>query len=178
MNTGKEPRSEKTSVTGELKGYLEDCVFVILTDFKGMKVEQSAKLRDELHPHQTEFHVVKNRLLGKAVESTELAGLSDGLSGPTAMISGSGDVVTVAKILKKFSKENDLPAIKIGSLRGVILSAADVDTLASLPSRDQLLGMFVGTLAAPMTQTVGVLNQKLSSLLYVLQAVRDKKEAA
>lgn len=178
MNTGKDPRPEKTSITGELKGHIEGSVFVILTDFAGMKVEHSAQLRNELHPHKTEFHVVKNRLFEKAVESTELAGLCDHLSGPTAMITGSGDVVTVAKILKKFSKENDLPTVKMGALRGVILSAADVATLADLPSREELLGQFVGTLAAPMTQTVGVLNQKLSSLLYVLKAVQDKKEAA
>lgn len=178
MQTGKEPRPEKKAITGELKSVIENAVFVILTDYRGMKVSHAAELRQELHPLDAEFHVVKNRFFEKAVEGTESEGLKKGLSGATAMISGGGDVVTVAKILKKFNKEKDLPAVKLGTLRGVILSAEDVETLATLPSREELQAKVVGTLAAPMSQTVGVLNQKLSSLLYVLQAVQEKKQAA
>lgn len=178
MNTGKEPRPEKQAIAREIKALVDDCVFVILTDYKGMKVSQASALREELIPLGSSLHVVKNRIFGKVVEGTSLAGLADELSGPTAMIAGDGDVVAVAKILKRFKKEIDLPAVKIGSLRGVVLSAGDIDVLATLPSREVLQAQLVGTIAAPMTQLVGVMNQKVLSLLYVLKAAQEKKQAA
>ena len=91
-------------------------------------------------------------------------------------IFGNGDVVIAAKILKDFIKENELPVIKVGTMQGVILSRADIEQLASLPSRETLLAQFVGVLAAPMTQLVGVLQQKVASLVYVLKAAQEKKQ--
>ena len=87
-------------------------------------------------------------------------------------------MVQAAKTLSDFIKQHQLPTVKMGVLRGAILSKEDVETLAKLPSREQLLGTLVGTVAAPLTQMVGVLNQKVSSLLYVLKAIEEKKSAA
>ena len=91
------------------------------------------------------------------------------------MVVGKTDLVEVAKVLRQFTKENELPVIKMGSMQGVIFAAEDIEKLAILPSRPELLGIVLGTLAAPMTQVVSVLNQKLSSLLYVLKAIERKK---
>jgi large subunit ribosomal protein L10 len=94
------------------------------------------------------------------------------------MISGSGDVALAAKVLRDFIKEKEKPVVKIGALQGAILSAVDVRSLADLPSREQLYGMLVGTLAAPMQRLVGTLNQKLASVVYVLKAYQEQKEKA
>lgn len=178
MKPDKEPRSEKKAVVEELRGQLSDSLFVILTDYKGLNVSKTGLLRDQLAPLDAKYHVVKNRMLAEATKGTDYEDMSRELEGPTAMVCGSGDVVATAKTLRDFIKENNLPLIKMGSMQGVLLSQDDVIKLAALPSREQLLAQVVGTIAAPMTGLVGVLNQKVLSLLYVLKAVQEKKEAA
>jgi len=82
----------------------------------------------------------------------------------------------VAKILKKFSGDKNKPAVKGGVLEGTVLSSKDVIALAGLPGKKEMQAKLVGTVAAPMTQLVGVMNQKICSLLYVLNAAVAKKE--
>jgi len=94
------------------------------------------------------------------------------------MIFGQGDPVRAAKILKDFIKEHAKPAIRAGALEGRYLTPAEVEMLASLPSREQLYGQLVSTLAAPLSWLVGALSQKASSLVIVLQAYQDKKAQA
>ncbi len=171
-------RPEKHTMVEEIRQKVDGKVFVILADFNGLNVQKTADLRDRLRGADAEYTVVKNRLMNRVVQESELTGLEDALKGPTAIVSGNGDVVETAKILKAFIKENKKPIIKLGTFSGAILSAEDVEKLASMPPREELLGRLVGTIAAPMTQLVGVMNQKVCSLLYVLQAVKDKKEQA
>jgi large subunit ribosomal protein L10 len=169
-------RPEKKSIVDELKGQITDSLFVILTDYRGLNVSKTEELRKRLRGVNAKFHVVQNRMFKHVANELSVKGLESGLKGPSAMVVGKGDVVQTAKVLKDFIKENSIPTVKIGSLEGVILSAADVDKLAGLPSREVLLGQLVGTIAAPMTRLAGVLNQKVASLLYVLKAVQEKKE--
>lgn len=171
-------RPEKNTMVEEVRQKVEGKVFVILADYQGLSVQQSSDLRARLRGADAQYTVVKNRLLNRVVQDSDLASLGDGLKGPTAVVSGDGDVVETAKILKAFIKETKKPVIKLGSFSGAILSADDIEKLASMPPRAELLARAVGTIAAPMTQLVGVMNQKVSSLLYVLQAVKDKKEQA
>jgi large subunit ribosomal protein L10 len=171
-------RPEKETMVAEIRDAVADKGFVILADYKGMNVTQTSTLRGRLRDVNARYTVVKNRLMERVAADAGLNGLDDGLAGPTAVVAGDGDVVEVAKVLKAFIKENDKPVIKLGAIDGQVVSAGDVEQLASMPPRIELLGRLVGTVAAPMTQLVGVLNQKLCSLVYVLQAVRDKKESA
>jgi len=168
-------RPEKESIISELRTKMSDAVFVIIADYQGLSVEKTDQLRQRLLKADAKIQVVKNRVLGHIAESAGLGGMRDKLTGPSAMVYGKGDVSQVAKILKDFIKENEKPVVKVGALEGVVLTAADVEQLASLPSREQLLSMMVGTLAAPMSRLVGVFQQKPASLLYVLQAAADKK---
>ncbi len=171
-------RPEKETMVEEIRRKVDGKVFVILADYHGLDVDETAELRDRLRGVSAEYAVVKNRLLRRVTGEAGLDGLNAGLTGPTAVVSGEGDVVEAAKILKAFIKEKDKPVIKLGAFSGAVLSAEDIEKLASLPPREQLLGQLVGTIAAPLTGLVGVMNQKVCSLLYVLQAVRDKKEKA
>ena len=120
--------------------------------------------------------IVKNRVLAVVAEKQGLGDIVPSLAGPTAMIFGTGDVVGTAKVLKEFVKQHELPVVRVGTYEGKVLSAGDIGDLADLPSRETLLAMVVGTLAAPLSQIVGVLHQKVSSLVYVVDAVRAKRE--
>ena len=171
-------RPEKQAIFDELKTKLADSVFVILTDYKGLSVAKTEDLRRRLRGAKASFQVVQNRLFKQVAKTVSYEGFEPALKGPSAMVFGGGDVVQAAKILRDFIKENSLPVVKIGALEGTILSAADVDKLASLPSRETLLAQAVGTIAAPLTRLVGVLQQKVASVVYVLKAVQEKKEKA
>jgi len=168
-------RPEKESIFEEIKTKVNDSVFLIIADYTGLTVGKTDQLRQRLHKADAKVQVVKNRVLGHIAKDAGFGAIRDHLTGPSAMVYGKGDVSQVAKILKEFIKEHERPVIKVGALEGVVLTAADVEQLASLPSRETLLSMVVGTIAAPMSQLVGVFQQKASSLLYVLQAAADKK---
>lgn len=172
-------RPEKIAIIKEIRGCLEGSQFVILADCRGLKSEQLNDLRGQLRGTQSGFKVVPNALFGVASKEVGWDGLAGYLTGPTAMIFGAGDVTQVAKVLKAYAKGigAKLPAVKGGYLTGQVLLPAQVEMLAEVPPRAVLLGRMVGTIAAPMTRLVGVMNQKVASLLYVLKAVADKKAA-
>lgn len=168
-------RPEKQAIAEEIRDRLSGSSFVILAGYQGLTVAQSETLRGALVQAEARMMVLPNRQFGHVARSLDLEGLTDGLDGPTAMVYGSGDVVEASKILSSFAKENKLPTVRLGALDGRIISGEDVGKLAELPPREQMLSIVVGTIAAPMTQLVGVMNQKLCSLLYVLTAAQEKK---
>jgi large subunit ribosomal protein L10 len=168
-------RPEKTAFVNQIREELEGSEFVILADYLGLSVAQSEELRNRLAGVEGKLRIIKNSMLLRVAGDLNYD-VGDELSGPTAMVFGTGDVVQTAKVIKDFVKENKLPEIKLGNLHGKRISAADVNALADMPSLDVMRGKLVGTIAAPMTQLVGVFQQKVASLVYVLKAVQDKKE--
>lgn len=168
-------RPEKKSIVDELRGKVSDATFVILADYRGLSVAKTEELRRRLGGVSAQFQVIQNRLFRLVAKELSYKGFDEGIKGPSAMVYGKGDVVQAAKVLRDFIKENELPVIKLGSLDGAVLSAADVTELAGLPSKTELHAMLVRTLAAPMTQLVGVMQQKVASIVYVLKAVEEKK---
>jgi len=167
-------RPEKEAIIDEVRAKLEASGYLLLADYMGLDADAVGVLRTDLRAQDSEVHVVKNTFLGKAAATLGWTGLDPVLQGPTAMVTGSGDVAQVAKVLAKYAKDNK-KELKGGCLDGTILTAEDIKALADLPSREAMLSMVVGTIAAPMTQLVGVFNQKVLSLLYVLKAVEEKK---
>ncbi|HHY51219.1 MAG TPA: 50S ribosomal protein L10 [Alphaproteobacteria bacterium] len=169
-------RPEKISMLKEVRTKLSGSSFFILTNFQGLTVSKSDDLRKRLRGAKANFQIVQNKHFGLAAKDCGLPAIDPSvLRGPSALVYGQGDVVAAAKVLKDFIKENDKPAIKLGGLQGQLLSRADVESLAALPSREILLGQVVGTVAAPMSRLVGALQQKVASVLYVLQAYAEKK---
>ncbi|MDP6631605.1 MAG: 50S ribosomal protein L10 [Kiritimatiellia bacterium] len=169
-------RPEKESIIAEVKGLLESTGFVFLVDYRGLTVEQLAELRGKLREFDSSMTVVKNSMLNHAAQAVGGPDMSGLLEGPTAVVCGTGDASAAAKALTAFIKNAKLPVLKGGQLGQQLLSVDDVEAIAMIPSREVLYGQIAGTIAAPMTQLVGVMNQKVSSLLYVLKAVEDKKK--
>ncbi len=165
-------RPEKTAMAVEIEERVAGALYMILADYNGMNMTMINDLKKTLRENGASYNVVNNRMLNRALP-TDASAL---LKGQTSMIYGEGDVVEVAKVIKKFTAKNKKPLIKGGFVEGKPVNAQDVVELSKLPSKDVLRAMLLGTLLAPATQLAGVFNQKVSTLVYVLNAVKEKKE--
>ncbi|MEI6563321.1 MAG: 50S ribosomal protein L10 [bacterium] len=167
-------RLEKQAILEEITSRVNESSFVLVAEYRGMKVDQFSDLRRKLNKAGARMQVVKNRFLRLITREKGWQDLDASLKGQSAIVTGT-DVVQAAKTLKQFSSANGLPLMKAGVMGNTILTAAQIDALAELPPREVLLGQVVGTVAAPLTRLVGVLKQKVSTIVYVLKAIEDKK---
>ncbi|MFC1497873.1 50S ribosomal protein L10 [Verrucomicrobiota bacterium] len=169
-------RPEKKSIVSEIRGSLEKSEYVFLADYRGLTVVQLSELRARLREADVCFQVVKNDFLRIAAQELGWDNVADFFGGPIAMIVGSSDVILSAKILVEFKNKNNLPLIKGGRMGDRSILAVDIEEMSNIPSREVLLSQLVGVVCAPLSGVVGVMNQKLLSLLYVLRAAEEKKE--
>jgi len=171
-------RPEKQSIVQEYREHLRRAQFALLADPSGMNVAKSTELRSRLRDVGARMQVVKNRLLKIALRDAGVpAEVEKWLQGPNALIFGEGDIVAVSKELKRFIDENEGPALRGGYLGDRLLTAEEIEQIARLPSREELLGRTVGAIAAPLSGLVGCLNQMVGRLLYVLKAIEEKKQS-
>ena len=171
-------RPEKADIVSDLSEKLNASPFMLVTDYKQMKVPQFGELRNRLFPLGAEVHVVKNSFLKRAMKTSGLPDVGDQLTGQTAVVTGNADVAPVAKILKTFSAEFKIAALKVGVVDKSVLSTADVEALAELPPREVLLAQLLGLLLSPMSQLARLLNEPGASLARLLQAKADKEGGA
>src|ERR1044071_8399511 len=170
-------RPEKASIVSDLSDKLNRSPFLLVTDYKQMKVDQFGELRNRLAPAGAEVRVVKNSFLKRAMADSGMPDVADKLTGQKAIVMGEKDVALVAKILKMFAAEFKIAALKIGVVDKEVLSTSDVEALAELPSREVLLAKLLGLLLAPATQLVRVLNEPASAFARLLKAKADKGDA-
>ncbi len=169
-------RPEKANIVADLSEKLNRSPFLLVTDYQRMKVDQFGELRNRLAPTGAEVHVVKNSFLKRAIAASGLPDIGEQLSGQTAVVTGDQDVAPVAKVLKAFAAEFKIATLKIGVVDKNVLSTAEVESLADLPSRDVLLAQFLGLLLAPATKLVRVLNEPGASLARLLKAKAEKED--
>ena len=168
-------RPEKANIVSDLSDKLNRSPFLLVTDYQRMKVDQFGELRNRLAPTGAEVHVVKNSFLKRAMTASGLPDVADKLSGQTAVVTGENDVAPVAKVLKAFAAEFKIAALKIGVVDKNVLSTAEVETLADLPSRPVLQAQLLGVLLAPATKLVRILNEPASALARLLNAKAEKE---
>jgi large subunit ribosomal protein L10 len=171
-------RPEKATIVADLSEKLNKSPFLLVTDYQRMKVDQFSELRNRLAPAGAELRVVKNSFLKRAMSDSGMPDLADKLTGQTAVVLGDKDVAPVAKILKSFAAEFKIAAVKIGVVDRNVLSTAEVESLAELPSREILLSQLLGLLLAPATRLVRILNEPASAFARLLQAKADQGETA
>lgn len=169
---------EKQAVVQELADKLARAKVVIATDYKGLNVEAMGDLRKKLREAGCEYQVAKNTLLIRASENTDSALLKDIFKGPSAIAINFDDPVAPAKVLTEFAKGNDKLEIKAGVMAGKVLSLDDIKSLSALPSREVLLAQVLSAMNGVPTSFVRVLSANISNLMNVLQAIKEKKEAA
>lgn len=171
-----EVRPEKRSIVQEYRQRLLSARFGVLADPSGLSVAKTAELRVRLRDVGARMQVVKNRLLKMAIREAGLPEeLGRWLEGPNALIYGEGDVAVASRTLRQFIEENQQPSIRCGFIGERILTAEEVEQIAQLPSREEMMAYVVGMVAAPMSGLVGCLNQMLVRLLYVFKAIEEKK---
>ncbi len=170
-------RSEKKQMAADLRKRIEPSAGLFLVSYKGLKVSEFMALRGILAGLGAECHVVPNRVLLRAASEAELQALANyDLRGDSALISGGTDAVAVAKALKNYAKENPKMAFKIGFLEGKAITSEEIVALAELPPIDIMRAQLLGLMQAVPTRLVSVLNAKVASVLYALQAYLDTKQ--
>ncbi|MFZ5639645.1 MAG: 50S ribosomal protein L10 [Bacillota bacterium] len=168
----------KEPVVQDIKVKLETSQGAVLADYRGLNVAEVTELRNKLREAGVEFKVVKNTLTRIAAHQIGLEGLDPYLEGPTAIAFGADDPVAPAKILSEFAKTHKDLELKAGVLEGKVIDLEGIKALANLPAREVLLAKVLGGMQAPMYGFAGVLQGTLRSLVYALNAVREKKAAA
>ncbi|MDD2391239.1 MAG: 50S ribosomal protein L10 [Desulfobacterales bacterium] len=170
--------SEKQQIVTDLHEKFKRSKVVILTDYKGLDVSAITKMRRQLRESGIDYKVVKNTLMVRAAENTDVAVISDNFKGPSGIALSYDDPVAPAKILMSFAKENAKLEVKVGVMNGKVLDAVAIKSLSLLPSREVLLGQLLSTMNAVPAGFVRTLNAIPQKLLNVLQAIKDQKEAA
>src|SRR5215472_3841918 len=170
-------RPEKASIVSELSEALKRSPFVLVTDYRGMKVTDFSELRNRLAPAGAEVHVVKNNFLKRAMTDSGFPDVGDQFAGQTAVVTGEGDVASVAKIFKSFATEFKLAALKVGFVDRSVLLTAELETLAELPTREVLQAQLLGLLLSPATRLVRLFNEPGAALARLLSAKAEKEGA-
>jgi large subunit ribosomal protein L10 len=172
------PRPEKVAVVDEVRGRLSSASATLLTEYRGLKVDELARLRQSVREAGGEYKIYKNTLVRLAVADLDLEGIDDLLIGPTAVAFVDGDAVMVAKALRDFSRGAPNLVVKGGLLGRRVLNAADAGALADVAPREVVLAQLAGVLAAPMRQLAGLLAAVPRNFAYGLAALVDKGGAA
>jgi large subunit ribosomal protein L10 len=167
-------RAEKQILTKEYLVRLNASPFLIVVDYRGLKVGHMTELRKRLNKAGAEMHVVKNSLFRIAAKEAGIGDLNGALAGQLAVVTGQRDISVAAKVVKTFGAEFDRLKVHFGFLNNKRLAAADILTLADLPSLDVLRGKLLGLFNAPATKLVVLLNTPATQLARVLQARADK----
>lgn len=173
----------KQAIVAELKEQLESAKGVVLTSYKGLTVAQDTELRRELRAAGVSYHVVKNTMLRLAAKEAGLEGFNEHLEGTTAFAFSTEDAVAPAKVICSYIKKNKLDeagvlTLKVGTVEGKVIDVDEIKYLASLPSREELIAKILGSMNAPVSNTVNVLQGVIRNTVYVLEAIRVQKASA
>ena len=149
----------KQPVIDEISELIDGAATVVLADYRGLTVAEDTDLRRQLREAGVTYKVYKNSMMNFAFKDTEFADLSQHLAGPTAIAVCKEDATAAARILAKFAKNAEALEIKAGVVEGVYYDAAGIGTIASIPSRDELLATLLGSLKSPMADFARVIKQ-------------------
>lgn len=157
---------QKEELVKTLAERMKSAKVIILTDYRGINVEDVTKLRADLRNVNAEYKVIKNNIIKRALDMNGESGLDDLLVGPTAILMGDEDYLEPSKVIYNFTKNNDFYKIKGGIIDGKVMTAEEIIALAKLPSKQELLAKLAGCLLA-----------NISKLAVVLDQVKAQKEA-
>lgn len=170
-------RPEKIKKVEELAQVFNEARSVVLNDFTGLDVERISELRKQCRENGVEYRVIKNTLALRSLAGTPGEGLEQYFEGPTALAVSRESENLPAKILADFAKENEAPKFKAAVVEGNVIDATEVLALAKLPSREELVSKLLGSLKSPGNNLVSVLQGTVRNLLYVVNAIIEKKQS-
>jgi len=171
-------RAQKEEQIADLKDKMGRATSVFVADYRGLSVDDANELRSKLRGDgiDVEYRVTKNTVLRLATAGSDTEVLHPHFNGPTAVAMSFGDPVAVAKVLVEYAKDHEVFELKGGYLDGNVLDGAEIATLATLPSLEELRGKIVGLLQAPATKLVRLLNEPAGGLARIMEARRAALE--
>ena len=149
----------KQPVVNEIKELLTDAQSAVLVSYRGITVEQDTAMRKELREAGVEYKVYKNTMIRFAIQGTEFEALADDLKGPTAIAVSKTDATAPARILFGFAKTADALQLKSGVVEGTYYDEKGIQVIATIPSREELLSKFLGSIQSPVTNFARVIKQ-------------------
>lgn len=149
----------KQPIVDEIKAMIDGAVSIVLVDYRGLTVEQDTRLRKNLREAGCIYKVYKNTFMKRAFEGTDCAQLDNLLEGPSAIAVSKDDATAPIRILNNMAKEANVLEFKAAIVEGTFYDAEGVKTLASIPSREELISKLLGSLQAPIANLARVLKQ-------------------
>jgi len=173
-------KSIKVEVVEELHGIFSRAKSAVVANYKGIDAQGITALRVHMRSRSVDFRVVKNTLARRAVKDTSLEVLGEDFQGPISILVGFEDLVAPAKALADFAKSGATksPEIICGVVEGKKVSPEEVEALAKLPSREELISQMLSVFQGPTTNFAGVFSSLLRKLVGTLDAIREKKETS
>ena len=156
----------KKPIVDEIIENLKDAKAAVVADYRGLTVEQDTALRKQLREAGVVYKVYKNTFIKRAIEGTEFEALASELEGPTAIAISKEDATAPARILFNFAKDADKLELKSGVVEGTYYDKKAISVIATIPSRDELISKFLGSIQSPVTNFARVIKQ-----------IAEKKEA-
>jgi len=168
----------KKALVAEVAKVAAQAQSVVAAEYRGLTVGQMTELRAKARRQGVYMRVVKNTLARKALAGTSFESVGPKLKGPLVLAFSKDDPGAAARVVKEFAKGHEKLVATLVALGGQVLSAGELDRVASLPTREQALSMLLGVLKAPMSKLVRTLAEPPAKLARTLAAVRDQKQAA
>jgi len=169
---------DKKALVAEVAEVAARAQSVVAAQYRGLTVGQMTELRAKARRQGVYMRVVKNTLARKALAGTSFESVGPKLKGPVVLAFSKDDPGAAARVVKDFAKANEKLVATLVSLGGQVLSAAELERVASLPTREQALSMLLGVLKAPIVKLVRTLAEPPAKLARTLAAIRDQKQAA
>ncbi|MDP6532288.1 MAG: 50S ribosomal protein L10 [Candidatus Marinimicrobia bacterium] len=169
------PSSKNIEAVEQLTEKLGKASAIYFTDYLGLDVISITELRSQFFDASVDYEVAKNTLLKLAAKNSSIEGVDDVLEGPTAIALTYDDPTAPAKVLKNFTKDNDLPNVKGIIFEGEFLDGSEFARIASLPSKDELLSKLLSMLTQPVTLVARTLSSPMTNLVNALNQLKDQK---
>ena len=149
----------KTPVVDEISANIKDAQSVVLVDYRGLTVEQDTALRKQLREAGITYKVYKNTMMNFAFKGTDFESLAPYLEGPSAIAVSTTDATAPARVISNFAKTAPALEIKAGVVEGIAYDAKGMESIAKIPSREELLSKLLGSIQSPITNFARVMNQ-------------------
>ena len=169
------PNNKNIEQVKELKEPISKAKAIYFTEYHGLNVGDITKLRSEFFKADVEYKVAKNTLIKLAAEQNMISGLDEVLIGSTAIAIAYDEPVAPAKVIKEFTKDNDLPTVKGILFDGEFLPGEEFKKLADMPSKEELLSQLVAMLNSPLQKLVSTLIAPIQNAVGVLNNLKEKK---
>ena len=169
------PNEKNIQQVEELTKKLDQAKAVYFTDYLGLDVGNITQLRSEFFQNSVEYYVAKNTLIKIAAKNNKIKGLDEFLLGPTAIAISYDEPTAPAKIIKEFAKKFEKPIVKGILFDGEVLDGSKFNSIANMPSREQLIATIAALIQSPLVKLASVLNATMSNFVGVLNNLKEKK---